>query len=109
MDRETIKKVAQKIKDISKSEDIELEEIIIFGSRTRKDYTKGSDIDILLVSQSFEGLKWYKRPAIFYRYWDYEKLVEPEFICLTPREFKEKREMKPHIVHEAVEKGIVVK
>lgn len=109
MDRETINKVTQKVKDISKSEGIELEEIIILGSRAREDYTKGRDVDILLVSKDFEGLKWYKRHAIFYRKWDYEKLVEPEFICLTPREFKEKKEMSPHIVREAVEKGIVLK
>jgi len=109
MDRETINKVTQKIKEISKSENIELEKIIIFGSRAREDYTKGSDVDILLVSKDFEGLNWYKRPSIFYRYWDYDNLIEPEFICLTPEEFKEKKEMKPHIVREAVEKGIVLK
>ncbi len=50
-------------------------------------------------------MKNYKRPKVFYRNWDYGELPDPEFICLTPNEFEEKRRKKTHIVRTAVEEG----
>lgn len=108
MDREAIERVRRKLKEIALSEGIDLESVIIFGSRVTDDYTKGSDIDILLVSDGFDGMRWYKRPGVFYRKWDYKGLPEPEFICLTLKEFKEKKKMKTHIVREAVKTGVAV-
>lgn len=108
MDRETIEKVNRKLEQISSKEDISLDEVVVFGSRARDDYRESSDVDILIVSRDFEGKPWNKRPGPFYRHWDYDELPEPEYVCLTPEEFEEKRKRKPHIVREAVETGVRV-
>ncbi|KXB01722.1 hypothetical protein AKJ44_02225 [candidate division MSBL1 archaeon SCGC-AAA261F17] len=89
-------------------EEIELDEVIIFGSRAREDYRSGSDIDILIVSQDFENVPKARRSREFYLKWGYEKFPEPEFICLTPQEFAEKKVKKPHIVRTAIEEGIAI-
>jgi predicted nucleotidyltransferase len=100
--------VRRKLGEIARSQGLELDRVIVFGSRASGGYTAESDIDILLVSDAFEGVAWYRRPAPFYRHWDYGSLPEPEIICLTRDEFERRRRMDPHIVREAVETGIAV-
>lgn len=69
---------------------------------------EGSDIDILMVSSDFEGMAYYKRPKLFYRHWEYDELPDPEFICLTPAQFEERKTKQPHIVRTAVNEGVSV-
>jgi len=106
MDRETIESVEKTIMDAAEKNGINLDKLIVFGSRARDDYTEKSDVDLLIVSQDFRGVQWNERPEPFYEEWSYEKLPAPEFICLTPEEFEEKREERLHIVKEAVEEGV---
>ncbi|MGV9205562.1 MAG: nucleotidyltransferase domain-containing protein, partial [Promethearchaeia archaeon] len=106
MDRETIEKVRRKMEEVFEEEGIELDEVIVFGSKAGEQYREKSDVDILFFSEDFEGEPWYERPAVFYRYWDYDELPEPQFVCLTPTEFEEKKERKPNIVRTAVEEGV---
>lgn len=105
MDEKTIERVRKHLRSIADEEGIRLDEVIVFGSRAREDYREGSDIDILLVSRDFEGVSKPRRSRELYLEWDYKDLPEPEFICLTPDEFSEKRRRKPHIVRTAVEEG----
>lgn len=109
MDEETVERVKNLVNKTAEKYKINLEKVIIFGSRAREDYTKKSDVDLLLVSPDFKNIAWNKRPGPFYEEWDYKKLPEPEFICLTPKEFKEKKKKKPHIARNAVEKGVTIK
>ncbi len=77
--------------------------IILFGSRARGDHLKGSDYDLLIVSSSFEKFNFRERIQKVY-----ELLDEPlplDAICLTPAEFKRKRE-EIGIVRLAVREGI---
>ncbi len=106
MDTETINAVKTLVQDVAAEQGMELSEVIVFGSRVRSDYRERSDIDLLIVSPDFSGTAWNKRPGPFYEAWDYEELPTPEFICLTPDEFQEKREKDPHIVRTAVEEGV---
>lgn len=108
MDRETVERVKEELRGIAEEHDIDLEETIVFGSRVREDYTEESDVDILLVSPDFKGMATSRRSREFYLDWDYDKLPTPEFICLTPKEFRERRKKKPHIVRTAVEEGVKV-
>lgn len=108
MDEETIERVKKLINKTARDYGLNLEETIVFGSRARKDYREGSDVDILIVSQDFENVAWNKRPGPFYEEWNYEELPDPEFICLTLEEFEEKKERKPNIVRTAVEDGVSV-
>lgn len=108
MDTETVERVTETLVTTAEEVGYTLSEVIIFGSRTRDDYRPESDVDVLLVSPDFEGMPSYKRPKLFYRHWDYDELPDPEFICLTPAEFEERKAKRPHIVRTAVEEGVVV-
>jgi|GEM_PF-2796008 len=106
MDRDTIDRVRENLFNTAEAVSYSLREVIVFGSRIREDYRPESDVDVLIVSSDFEGVKPYKRPRAFYRGWDYEALPDPEFICLTPEEFEVRQQRSPHIVRTAVEEGI---
>ena len=98
----------ERIREIAANHDIEIDRLIVFGSRVRGDYREDSDIDVLLVSPAFEGVTYYKRPRPFNTGWDYSELPPPELICLTPAEFEEKRRRDPHIVRTAVEESVSI-
>jgi len=78
---------------------------VLIGSYARGDFNQWSDVDIIVVSEVFEGLRPAER---------LEKLDPPpppgfEVIALTPREFRwglEKK--KPHVL-EALERGVVLR
>ncbi len=106
MDTETVEQARTLIQSIADDQDITLNQIIVFGSRSRDDYREHSDIDLVLVSPDFEDVSKLDRSTAFYLDWDYDTLPDPEFICLTPEEFEEKKQRKPHIVRTAVEEGI---
>lgn len=108
MDEKTIEEVKDLLYRAAEKHDIRLQEIVVFGSRAGEDYRERSDVDLLIVSPDFEGVAWNKRPREFYREWDYDKLPEPEFICLTPEEFEEQKKIEANIVKDAVEKGVRV-
>lgn len=108
MDKKTIERVKRLIDKTAKKYELDLEEVIFFGSRSREDYRDRSDVDILIVSENFEGMAWNKRPGPFYEEWNYDEFPDPEFICLTPQEFNEKKKRKPNLVRTAVEEGVRV-
>ena len=80
--------------------------MILFGSRSGKDYTKDSDADIMIVSGNFEKVKSFKRAVPLYDYWDIDLPVD--FICYTPEEYK-KLAKRITIVREAERNGIEIK
>ncbi|MDY7031765.1 MAG: nucleotidyltransferase domain-containing protein, partial [Thermodesulfobacteriota bacterium] len=73
------------------------------GSRARGDHLIDSDVDMIIVSEKFEGVNWLKRIRDISVEW--EGLVLLEAICYTPEEFEEKRQ-EIGIVNEAVKEGI---
>ena len=79
------------------------ERVLLFGSRARGDHLIDSDVDMIIVSEKFEGVNWLKRIRDISVEW--EGLVLLEAICYTPEEFEEKRD-EIGIVNEAVKEGI---
>ena len=80
--------------------------VILFGSRAKKTAKKNSDYDFLLVSPKFKKMEWEERSVKAYRL----KRNIPaamDIICLTPKEFEEKKK-QIGIVQEAVKEGIEV-
>ncbi|MFB6208537.1 MAG: nucleotidyltransferase domain-containing protein [Candidatus Nanohaloarchaea archaeon] len=108
MDEKTVEKVGETIRSIAEDEAIKIDELMIFGSRARNDYTEDSDVDVVLVSEDFRNVKWYERGMKFQRDWDYGNLPDPEIICLTPEEFDERRKKLGDIVKRAVQEGIEI-
>lgn len=106
MDTETIARVEATVRAVAEERGYPVDELVVFGSRARDDYGTESDVDVLVVSSAFEGMDTLSRPGAFYDRWDYGALPEPEFICLTPREFETASRKDPHIVRTAVEEGV---
>ena len=80
--------------------------IFLFGSRARNTARKASDYDFLLVSPKFKKMEWERRSAKAYKL----KRNIPaamDIICLTPKEFEEKKK-QTGIIQEAVKDGIEV-
>jgi len=81
------------------------DKIIFFGSRARGSYNKESDFDIIVISDKFNNISWYKRPLEIYLSWEEDYPLE--VLCYTPKEF-EKKKKQIGIVQEAVKEGIVI-
>jgi hypothetical protein len=77
--------------------------VILFGSRARGDYLKHSDYDIIVVSDSFEGIHFLDRLTMLFELWDYD--YDLDILAYTPKEFEEKRR-EIGVVHEAMNDGL---
>ena len=91
------------VKNLKK--DYKIEKVIFFGSRTRNDYLKCSDYDVIVVSTDFEGIFFTDRISKMYKYWGSPKSLE--VFCYTSKEFEKKRNQLC-IVRKAVETGITI-
>ncbi|MBI5854849.1 MAG: nucleotidyltransferase domain-containing protein [Nitrospirae bacterium] len=79
--------------------------VMAFGSRARGEALAHSDLDLLIVSASFQGVKWLDRPV---------RVIEAlgldfgvDVLCYTPEEFAQKRE-ELGIVRTATEEGMIL-
>ncbi len=105
MDRK--KYIIQKLKEFKNttSKEIRLDKVIFFGSRVKGRSKRYSDIDLVIVSKKFTGLKFRRRPLLLDNYWNMNYPVD--FLCYTPQEFK-KLSNRITIVREAVKEGIEI-
>lgn len=55
--------------------------VILFGSRARGDFLKGSDYDIIIISDSFHSIPFIYRPAEILHLWDADE--DAEIFCYT--------------------------
>jgi hypothetical protein len=78
------------------------EKIILFGSRARGENLEESDVDLIIVSETFRGRNWIERIGEVAELWKGSVGIEP--LCYTPEEFEKKRR-QIGIVREAVKKG----
>lgn len=62
--------------------------VLVFGSRARGDALKDSDLDLLIVAQAFEGVRWLDRPVRVTEECDIRFGVE--LLCYTPEEYQRK-------------------
>ena len=79
--------------------------VILFGSRARGDHRADSDYDLLIVAPRFRRVPWVERAAIVLHLLDRPLYLEP--ICLTPEEFRRRRN-EVSIIGEAVREGVVL-
>lgn len=63
--------------------------VILFGSRARGDHLLTSDVDLLLVSEAFEGLPDDERMVRALALWEGPVSLQP--LCFTPAEFDARR------------------
>lgn len=101
------KSITHQLKHFKKkvAKDMPLQKLILFGSRAEGKTGRDTDVDLVIVSNSFKKLDFFERGARMYDYWNLDYPVD--FLCYTPEEFnKLKRQIT--IVREAVEHGIEI-
>ncbi len=87
------------------SKKININKIILFGSRAYGKPNRWSDFDLMIISKNFRRKKFRYRSLGFYKYWNLDYPVD--FICYTPEEFNRLKKQIT-IVKEAVENGIEI-
>jgi len=95
-----LKKFGDKI-----SSSIYLNKMVLFGSFATGKTRKWSDIDLLIVSKSFKGLRPLDRGLDLYDMWDAKYPVD--FLCYTPEEF-EKAKKRIGIIRQILKEGKVI-
>ena len=102
MDRRKLKRYLQEFAN-EISQEYSLASLYLFGSQAWGKPKKDSDVDLLVVSKSFQGKRKLQRAPPLYMKWKSKYPVD--FICLTPQEFnKKKKEIS--IIQEVVRNGI---
>lgn len=81
---------------------IRIERAVVFGSVARGDFNRWSDVDLLLVSDDFEGPPLRRLEQLGYR----PGRIEP--VCWTTAEWSEQRERANPIAEEAERAGVSV-
>ena len=103
-DKQTMKLFAKHLKFLNKS--FNPKKVIIFGSRARGEHLEDSDIDVLVISDKFEGVDFRERIIKAYGWWDKKQGLD--IICYTLEEF-EKKKKQIGLVQQAVKEGIEIK
>jgi len=88
----------------SLSTEMHVDKVIFFGSRASGNAKEWSDIDLIVVSPHFEGIRC-GRGAALYKHWQLGYPVD--FLCYTPREF-ERLSKRVSVVSEALKDGIAI-
>ncbi len=70
--------------------ELEPELVLLFGSRARGDSRTGSDYDLIVVSEKFEGMRWRDRVSCLIKVWNRNETVD--LIPYTRAEFDRKRD-----------------
>ncbi|MEM5830449.1 MAG: nucleotidyltransferase domain-containing protein [Candidatus Aenigmatarchaeota archaeon] len=102
---ENLKKIKEIIIQTAKEMNIEIDKIILFGSRARGDYREDSDYDLLIVTK--EKLDWQKRKK-FWIYLRRQIKQKADILIIDNKTFEEKKNDIWNVVHEAYEKGIII-
>lgn len=84
---------------------LQLQQMILFGSTARSEFRKDSDIDLILISKDFSKVSPLKRAYMVSKYWNLN--YPKDLLCYTPEEFEK---LKKHsvVVKEAVNEGIEI-
>ena len=84
---------------------INIDKLILFGSRAKGTFKEDSDFDFILVSDDFKKVPRHKRAIPLYNKWNY--MYPADFLCYTREEYLKKKNSAT-IVREAEEEGIVI-
>lgn len=101
MDRETLVTAKRFAKSLKKQ--MNVNRLILFGSRARGDNFVTSDYDFILVSREFGGKSFIARASQLYRFW--HSSCDMEVLCYTPEEWRRLKN-KRGILLNAQQEGI---
>jgi predicted nucleotidyltransferase len=81
------------------------EDVIVFGSQVTGNAHKDSDIDVVIIAESFKDIPFIRRMPAVLRKARFPKHVD--YICYTPKEFDNIKD-KSSIIMDALETGLKV-
>ena len=106
-DKEILKEIKRTILEVAKEMNIQIDKIILFGSRARGDYREDSDWDILIVTKNEfqkKDLKW--------KFWDevMKQLdyIDLELFIVDKKHFLRNARVVGNIEHISNKKGVVI-
>lgn len=103
MDKKSVFKIIDRFKNLLKSNSINIDKVILYGSYATMTNREDSDIDIIVVSDSFKNKDYWERIDILSD--AISKLFEPiEAVAMT----KEEWENKTFMVAEYAKNGIML-
>jgi len=70
---------------------LKINSVVLFGSLARGEGLPWSDVDLLLISRDFSGMRKEDRIHLLLDKWDYMRPLEP--ICLSPDEISEENSL----------------
>ncbi len=83
-----IKKKVEELKRELEERGFPVKAVYLFGSHARGDFVAWSDLDLVIVSDAFEGIPFTERLSLLYKLFDEEASLVP----LTEEELKRKVE-----------------
>lgn len=108
-DIEKVKSIIKKeIEEVVNSFGLELDKIILFGSRARGDYSEYSDWDILVVIRDKLDIAKEREIARSIRRRLAEKLIDVDVIVRTVEEFEYYKDSLGTVTREAFKEGIII-
>lgn len=86
MDKDTVLNILSLFREAIESKGIRINKLILFGSYVTGTYREGSDIDIVVISEDFEGKDYWERIDILSDA-IYEVFEPIEAVAMTPEEW----------------------
>ncbi|PMP66018.1 MAG: nucleotidyltransferase domain-containing protein [Thermodesulfobacterium geofontis] len=105
MEKEIIKEVIERI---FKSANVEIDKIILFGSRARGDYKKYSDWDLLIVTKEELSRKERQRLAYLIRKELAEHFIDGDVIIKSEKEVEKRKDIVGSIIKSAMKEGVTL-
>ncbi len=102
------KKIVDELKQFRKglNEEVTITKMVLFGSHAWGKPHRDSDVDLVVVSPQFRGIRSLDRGISFYKRW---KLAYPvDFLCYTPEEFRRLKK-KTALLRKVDKEGIEIK
>ncbi len=86
-------------------EQLQPEQVLLFGSRARGEAHCSSDLDVIVVAQAFEGVPFLRRMPMMLRLARFPRHID--YLCYTPAEFEQAIQTST-LVNAAVREGRVL-
>ncbi len=89
MDKNAVLKILSRFRKALESKGTKINKMILFGSYAIGKYKEGSDIDVVVISDNFEGKNYWERIDILSDA-IYEVFEPIEAVAMTPEEWERK-------------------